>query len=215
MTRPVASLTLLLRLYRVLIGLAGPLMFRKVAAKLRVHGVPEPRIRERLGHATLPRPAGNLLWLHAASVGESLSVLTLITALGERRPDLSFLITSGTATSADLIARRLPARTTHQFAPLDTPAAVTAFYDHWQPQAGIFVESELWPNMLLGARNRGIRLALLNARLSEKSVRGWQKWPATAAQVLGCFDVLIALVIESSVILRAGNSHGFSEFFKE
>lgn len=184
--------TRMLRLYRTAIALAGPLIFRKVAAKLRAHAVPDDRIAERLGQATLPRPKGDLVWFHAASVGESLSVLTLITRLGARHPALSFLITSGTATSAYLIARRLPPRTRHQFAPLDTPRAVAAFYDHWRPRAGIFVESELWPNMLLDGQARGVRLALLNARLSDKSVRGWQKWPATAARVMATFDILIA-----------------------
>ena len=86
----------------------------------------------------------------------------------------------------------MPPRTRHQFGPIDTPRAVSAFYDHWRPDAGIFVESEIWPNMLIEGQRRDIPLALLNARMSEKSVRGWQKWPATAQRVLSCFDILIA-----------------------
>ncbi len=184
--------TPLLRLYRGLTGAIAPLAYRKVAAKLRAQDVPEERIAETRGQASLPRPGGTLVWFHAASVGESLSVLTLITRLTDRHPDLQVLITSGTATSAALIARRLPPRCRHQFAPLDTPSAVAAFYDHWCPAAGVFVESELWPNMLREGQARGVRLALLNARMSAKSVRGWQKWPATARAVLGTFDILIA-----------------------
>jgi 3-deoxy-D-manno-octulosonic-acid transferase len=162
-----------------------------VSRKLQRHDVPALRQHERLGNASLPRPPGRLVWFHAASVGESLSVLTLITRMGERLPDAGFLITSGTATSADLIARRMPPRTRHQFAPLDAQGPVQRFYDHWRPDAGIIVESELWPLMLSRGRDRGMPLALLNARLSAKSVQGWCKVPATSAFVLDQFDLML------------------------
>ena len=183
--------TPLLRLYRGVTGLAQPLVFRSVAKKLRAAGVQEARIRERLGHPTQPRPTGQLIWFHGASVGESLSVLTLITRMGARLPDTSFLMTSGTATSAELVARRLPPRTIHQFAPLDSAAPVHRFYNHWRPDAGVFVESELWPLTLTEGHRRGVRLALLNARLSQKSVDGWARFPKTAHQVLDVFDVML------------------------
>ncbi len=195
------DLTPLLRLYRILTRLAGGIFYRKVARKLRAQDVPENRIAERLGQATAARPAGPLVWFHAASVGESLSVLTLITRLGQRHPQLNTLITSGTATSAQLIARRMPPRTLHQYAPIDSQNAVEAFYDHWQPNAGIFVESEIWPNLLLEGHRRKIPLALLNARLSQKSARDWQKWPATAKAVMGVFAILIAQNTRSAEIL--------------
>lgn len=186
--------TLLLRVYRLATALIVPFAFRSVSRKLRDHGVVAQRIHERLGNASLPRPlstTGPLIWFHAASVGESLSVLTLITRMGERLPEAEFLITSGTATSADLIARRMPPRTRHQFAPLDATGPVGRFLAHWRPAAGIFVESELWPLMLMDSHAAGARLALLNARLSEKSVRGWQKWPRTARHVLDQFDLML------------------------
>jgi len=191
MTAPGGPSTLLFSLYRATTRAILPLAYRKVAARLRAAGVSEARIDERKGHATQPRPDGDLIWFHAASVGESLSVLTLITRMGERLPDAHFLITSGTATSADLIARRLPPRTQHQFAPLDAPGPVTRFYDHWRPQAGIFVESELWPLLLTTGHARGTRLALLNARLSDKSVQGWRKWPETARRILSSFEIML------------------------
>ncbi|MDP5215596.1 3-deoxy-D-manno-octulosonic acid transferase [Ruegeria sp. 2205SS24-7] len=183
--------TLLYRLYSVVTGALGPLAWRSVHRKLDAAGVAPERQRERLGRATLPRPEGRLIWFHAASVGESLSVLTLITRLGAVLPKAEFLITSGTPTSAELVAKRLPPRTQHQFVPLDTGAAVTRFYDHWRPQAGIFVESELWPRMLVEAHQRGIKLALLNARLSQKSVQGWQRFPGTARFILDCFTLFL------------------------
>ncbi|TNF65130.1 MAG: 3-deoxy-D-manno-octulosonic acid transferase [Rhodobacteraceae bacterium] len=188
---PPGAPTFLLRAYRAAMAALQPLAFRVVARKLRRHGVDEARIRERLGHATLPRPEGDVVWFHGASVGESLAMLSLIDAMLARRPDLSVLVTSGTATSAEVMARRLPPRARHQFAPLDTPAAVTRFLDHWRPRAGLFVESELWPNMLMMARARGVRLALVNARLSRKSIEGWSRYPGTARTVLGQFDLIV------------------------
>ncbi len=186
--------TLLLRLYRFFTGLIIPFVYRSVSRKLRDHGVAAARIHERLGNASLPRPpclGGPLIWFHAASVGESLSVLTLITRMGERLPEAEFLITSGTATSADLIARRMPPRTRHQFAPLDATGPLRRFYAHWRPAAGIFVESELWPLMLTDGHAAGVRLALLNARLSAKSARSWQKRPETARFILDRFDLML------------------------
>lgn len=187
-----AGPTALYRLYRGVTPLLLPLAWRSVSRRLRAHGVSEARARERQGHATLPRPEGRLLWFHAASVGESLSVLTLIGRLGERLPDAEFLITSGTATSAELLAKRMPPRCRHQFAPLDAPGPVRRFLDHWRPDAVLFVESELWPLMIVEAAGRGLPLALINARLSEKSVAGWKKWPDTARFILGHFALLMA-----------------------
>jgi 3-deoxy-D-manno-octulosonic-acid transferase len=178
-------------LYSAATRLALPLAYRGVARKLRAHGVDEARIRERLGHATLQAPDAPLIWFHAASVGESLAVLTLIARLGERLPRHEFLITSGTATSAELIGKRMPPRSRHQFAPLDAPAPLARFLDHWRPVAAIFVESELWPLMLERTRASGARLALVNARLSPQSVRGWSKFPRTAAHVLDQFSLFL------------------------
>lgn len=202
MTASGASPTALFHLYRGTTAVLCPLAYWSVSRKLNRHDVPALRQHERLGNASLPRPLGQLVWFHAASVGESLSVLTLITRMGTRLPNAEFLITSGTATSAELIARRLPPRTRHQFAPLDATGPVTRFLDHWRPDAGILVESELWPMMLTQARKRGVPLALLNARLSAKSVTGWCRAPATARFVLDQFDLMLTQNSESANNLR-------------
>ncbi|MEL7013291.1 MAG: 3-deoxy-D-manno-octulosonic acid transferase [Pseudomonadota bacterium] len=181
---------LLVRLYSVLSSLTGPLVYPRVAKKLRAHGTSPERIKERKGIATKPRPEGRLLWFHAASVGESLSVLRLIAHLGTLHSDLSFLMTSGTATSAQIVANRLPLRTQHQFAPIDTPSIVTRFFDHWKPDAAVFVESELWPNILSRAQSADIPLALVNARLSDKSARNWARAPATARHLMQAFRMI-------------------------
>lgn len=169
-----------------------PFFARSQTAKLREQGVPVRRAHEKLGHATQDRQgSGPLIWLHAASVGESLSVLALITRMGLILPRAQFLITSGTATSAALVAQRMPPRTVHQFAPLDAPGPLKRFLRHWRPDAAIFVESELWPQMLRRTHATGAKMALVNARLSDKSVETWRKHPKMAAYLFDVFDLIL------------------------
>jgi 3-deoxy-D-manno-octulosonic-acid transferase len=182
---------LLYRTYVALSMVLVPFVARSTIAKLRRADVSAHRAHERLGVATQPRPAGTLVWFHAASVGESLSVLALITRMGAALPHLNFLITSGTATSADLVARRMPPRTRHQFAPLDAPGPLGRFLAHWRPDAAVFVESELWPQMLRRTRETGARMALVNARLSQRSLRAWGKRPRLATYILDVFDLIL------------------------
>lgn len=150
------------------------------------------RLPEREGSDPTPRPAGRLIWLHAASVGESQSILPVLSALQGQAPDASVLLTTGTVTSAALLADQLPqlglSRVLHRFVPLDVPAWAARFLDHWRPDAAGFVESELWPNLIAGCRARGIPMMLVNARMSARSLRGWQRLPGFARQVVGAFD---------------------------
>lgn len=182
--------TFVLRLYGALANLAAPFAYRKVAAKLTAANVAPARIRERTGHATAPRPAGPLVWFHAASVGESVSILALVTRMGRDDPALNFLITSGTATSAEIVASRMPPRTQHQFAPLDSAIYLRRFLGHWAPQMAIFVESELWPQMIVKTAKTGIPMALLNARISASTARSWARIPATARRLLALFSMI-------------------------
>lgn len=179
-----------LRLYAAAAGLLGPIAYYRVKAKLRLHGIDTVRFKERMGRATAARPEGRLIWFHAASVGESLSVLRLIAHMGEAQDDWHFLITSGTATSGKILSERLPPRCVHQFAPIDTGAAVGRFLAHWQPDLAVFVESEFWPNMLLKTRDAGVPMALVNARISDRSARGWGRFAATARRLLGVFSLI-------------------------
>ena len=183
--------TLLYYLYRSATALIAPLAYRKVAAKLQAHGVPLERQRERMGHATLPRPDSALIWFHGASVGESLAALTLITHFAEHLPHAQFLLTSGTATAAQVVSKRMPQRCRHQFAPLDASGPVRRFLSHWRPSAAVFVESELWPVTLASTRRSGAKLALVNARLSDRSVARWQKKAPTARFVLNQFSLFL------------------------
>ncbi|HWA91972.1 MAG TPA: 3-deoxy-D-manno-octulosonic acid transferase [Rhizomicrobium sp.] len=166
----------------------APLMLRRRAARAKED---RSRVHERLARDLPPRPDGPLIWVHGASVGECIAALPLIDALlkDERR---NVLVTSGTVTSAKLMAERLPSRALHQFVPIDLPQAVARFLDHWKPQAGLFVDSDIWPNLVLGAEQRGIKLALVNARMSERSFAGWRWASKTAAALLSAFDLCLA-----------------------
>lgn len=178
--------------YATLTALAAPAVRVWVKRRMRAAGVADTRIVERSGQSTEARPDGPLIWFHAVSVGEAMSILGLIRELGVRHPDAHFLITSVSATSAKLVADRRPPRTAHQFAPLDTPGAVAAFLAHWKPNLAVFVESELWPRLIVETHRRSIPLALVNARLSDRSARRWGKLGSTAGMLLARFDALIA-----------------------
>jgi 3-deoxy-D-manno-octulosonic-acid transferase len=180
-----------LKAYGAAAGLIAPLARPLLEARAR-RGKEDPeRLGERLGHASAPRPAGPLIWMHAVSVGESVSLLPLIAALAAERPDLAMLVTSGTRASAQVLARRLPPGAIHQYGPVDTPGAVGRFLAHWRPAAGIIVESELWPNLILGARRAGVRLALVSARMTERSARAWNAQPAAVRAMLMSFELVL------------------------
>jgi len=177
--------------YRLLTRLLEPLAPRLLDARAR-QGKEDPvRVDERLGLTTVARPAGDLVWLHGVSVGETLSLLPVVERIRRQRPDLAILVTSGTLTSAQLLAQRLPAGVIHQFAPVDAPGAVAAFLDHWQPSLAVFVESELWPNLILEARRRGVKLVLASARITERTVEGWRRFPSAVRQILCAFDRIL------------------------
>lgn len=184
------SPTLPLALYAAATGLLEPLAPALLERRARVGKEDPERLHERLARPTATRPEGPLVWLHGVSVGESLSLLPLIEAL-RTRPELNLLVTSGTVTSAKLLAQRLPEGVIHQYAPVDSPAAAARFLDHWRPSAALFVESELWPNLILAAKARGVRLALLSARMTEASARGWARSPASARALLAAFDLVL------------------------
>jgi len=170
-----------------LLSPAVPLLLRRRRRQGKEH---RDRASERLGYAGVARPAGKLVWVHGASNGECLAALPLIEALTAR--GVNVLMTSGTVTSAELMQDRLPAGAIHQFVPIDTPSATRRFFDHWKPDAGLFVDSDLWPNLILGAQARGTRLALVNARISQRSFEGWRWAKKTGAAILSAFDVCLA-----------------------
>ncbi len=185
-------MTAALALYRGLTTAGLPLFLRLLSRRVKRGREDAARLGERMGRAGAPRPEGPLIWLHAASIGEAQSVLVLIERLLGQRSDLSVLLTTGTVTSARLMGERLPARARHQFVPLDRRTWVRAFLDHWRPDAALWVESELWPNMILETAARGIPMALVNARLSQTAHASWRRARKSAARLLAAFDIVLA-----------------------
>lgn len=149
------------------------------------------RILEKKGISDRTRPSGALLWIHAASVGESQSALILISHLTVLDPDINILVTTGTLTSAQLMENRLPNNAFHQFFPLDHPKWVEKFINHWQPNAVIWMESELWPNMLSEIRKNNIPAILVNAHMSDKSFSSWKKMKPLAKFTLSTFSKIL------------------------
>jgi len=148
------------------------------------------RRNERFGMAQSERPKGSLVWVHGASVGECIAALPIIERLVAR--GIAVLATSGTVASAKMLQSRLPAQAIHQFVPVDTPGATARFIAHWKPDVGLFVDSDMWPNLIMAARANGTKLALVNARISERSFRGWSWAPHSARALVSAFDVCLA-----------------------
>ncbi len=147
---------------------------------------------ERFGLAGQARPQGGLIWVHAASVGETNAVLPLITRILALYPALHVLLTTTTVTSAKLAAQRLPPRAIHQFVPIDMRPHVRRFLAHWRPDVTLFAESELWPNLLTEAKASGARLVLVNGRMSARSFARWKGMPRTITYLLSSFDQCLA-----------------------
>lgn len=149
------------------------------------------RIGERRGLPGRSRPSGPLVWFHGASVGEATALLPLIEKLTRDNPAITLLLTTGTRTSADLMAARLPLGVIHQYVPVDVPEAVDSFLDHWRPDLVIWTESDLWPNLLTEADNRAIPRVLLNGRMSERSFAKWRYGRSLIRPLLGGFSLCL------------------------
>ena len=180
-----------LAFYRLL-GTLGLPLIRGYLAWRRVQGKEDAdRFGERLGHPGRPRPDGTLVWVHAASVGESLSLLPLVERLGVARPGINILITTGTVTSAALLAERLPNGAIHQYVPVDRRAYVRRFLDHWRPDLVLWAESEFWPNLITEPAARSVPMVLVQGRVSAGSFRGWQRAPGLIRLLLSGFRLCL------------------------
>lgn len=192
----------MLPLYRIATALGAPLIHFYLKKRLARGKEDAARFDERLGHASHVRPAGPLVWLHAASVGESLSMLPLIERLLADHAGLSLLMTTGTVTSAKLMAERLPPRAFHQYVPVDRIGYVRRFLDHWHPDLALWAESEFWPNLVSETHGRGIPMVLVNGRISPRSFAGWQRARGLIAELLSDFALCLGQTEEDAARLR-------------
>jgi 3-deoxy-D-manno-octulosonic-acid transferase len=179
-----------LRVYHGLTAAVGPLASLWIGRRLKQGKEDPARVGERRGLTRDARPHGPLVWIHGASVGEVLAAAGLIERLRER--NLRILLTSGTLTSANVVANRFPPDIIHQFIPYDAPRFVTRFLDHWRPSLALFIESDLWPNLILEAAARRVPMMLINGRMSQRSFPRWQRASATIGALLGRFDICMA-----------------------
>ena len=180
-------MTASLALYRIGTRLLEPLAPVLVRNRVKKGKENPARIGERFGRTSIARPAGPLIWMHGASVGESKLLLDLFDAVRDQRPDAHALVTTQTTTSADMIAAKTPANVVHQMAPVDGPGAVARFLRHWKPNAAVFAEGEIWPNMLLGLKRAGIPATLANARMTTKSLTNWNSRKPSARSIFSAF----------------------------
>ena len=181
-----------LRAYRALMRLAAPFAPLMLAWRTR-RGKEEPERRpERYGEAGSPRPKGFLAWFHAASVGETNAVLPVIEAIAAAHPGIGLLLTTGTVTSAKLARARLPQGAVHQYVPLDHQDYVKRFLVHWRPDLAVFVESEIWPNLVLETNAQDVPIVLVNGRMSSSSFRRWRERPGLSRPLFSAFSLVLA-----------------------
>lgn len=186
--RPTAALAAYLTLSHALQPLA-PLVLRRRLAR----GKEDPdRWLEKLGQDATPRPPGPLVWLHAVGLGEVMALRGLIARMGAARPDLQFLVTSTARSSGAVFARNLPPRTQHRYLPLDLPRAGAAFLQHWQPDLSVWSEQDFWPGLVWWTQERGIPVALVNARMDARSFTQRRRWRGVYAPVLGRLALVTA-----------------------
>ena len=185
-----SSLPMALRVYRRLSTAMVPLAPALIKRRLKLGKEDPARIAERRGLARDARPQGPLVWIHGASVGEVLAAAALIERL--RALNIRILLTSGTVTSAAIVARRYPADVIHQYVPYDSPRYVTRFLDHWRPSLALFIESDLWPNLILSSAARRVPMVLINGRMSQRSFPRWRRVSGTISALLEKFDICLA-----------------------
>lgn len=180
-----------LRAYMALTRLLEPFMpihLWKRRRKLKEH---PQRWPEKMGRAMAERPEGRLVWLHAVGLGEALALRGLIERLSVRK-DLSFLVTSGTRVSGEILSRDLPPQARHQFMPFDLPGASKRFLDHWRPDLAVWSEQDLWPGLVTRSDLRGVPLVLVNARMNADAHARRSRFRPIYVDILSRFALISA-----------------------
>ncbi len=178
-------------IYRALTYTSAPFLQNLLKQRLKNGKELPTRFTEKKSIINITRPDGHLVWIHAASVGEAQSALVVINKILEHNAATNILVTTGTVTSAALMEQKLPVQAIHQFAPLDHPIWVQKFLNHWKPDGILWMESELWPNMLHEIRRRNIKAFLINAHMSEKSYTSWKRIPNLPKHILKTFEKIL------------------------
>jgi len=190
--------------YRVLAYLFFPLSpiylyFRKFRKKEDLI-----RYKEKLSQINRSRGDGFLIWIHVASVGEAMSVLSLIDNCIKEKKINKILLTSITLSSGKILEKKFRnnEKVIHQFLPLDIPVLTNKFLNHWKPNLSVFIDSEIWPTLILQTNKKKIPLILLNARITKKTFERWKLIKKFAKKIFEKFDLCIASNKESENFLK-------------
>jgi len=188
--------------YRILINLIfffSPII---IAYRIVIKKENPERFIEKFSFTSKKRTVGKLLWFHAASIGEFLSIIPLIKKCEKNKNISQILITSTTLTSANLFKKYKFKKTLHQFYPIDLKIIVNRFLNHWKPDLAIFIDSEIWPNMLLKLKKKNIPSLLFNARISSKSFKRWIFIKSFFIEILNCYKFIYPQNLESKNFLK-------------
>ena len=188
--------------YRILINLI--LLLSPIIILIRLLQIKEDplRFKEKLGFYSKKKLKGKLIWFHGASVGEILSVIPLIEKLEKNKQIKQILITSNTLSSSKILSRLKLKKTIHQFLPIDTDYNTNKFLSYWDPSIAIFIDSEIWPNLITNIKKKSISLILINARITKKSFTKWNFFPSSAKKLFQNFDMCLSSSLESKNYLK-------------
>ena len=181
-----------LKFYQIVTSFIKPIFFIYFIIRLLKNKEQKGKLFERMGFSKIKKPPGKLIWIHAVSVGETLSSFPLIDQLNDSLPEFNILLTTGTKTSRELVLERGLTGVIHQYFPWDIKSYCNRFLDHWKPDISVFIESEIWPNHLIQIKKRGIPILLVNARITEKSKNNWIKFKKTIEYLLSIFSIIIS-----------------------
>jgi len=188
--------------YRILINLIflfSPIIILIRLFKKKEHVI---RFKEKFGIYTKKRLAGKLIWFHGASVGEILSIIPLIEKLEKKDDIRQILVTSNTLSSSKILSNLKLQKTIHQFFPIDTNYHTNKFLNYWKPSVAIFIDSEIWPNMINNIKKRPVPLVLMNARITEKSFKKWRIFNSSAKYIFQKFDICLSSNLKSKNYLK-------------
>ena len=189
--------------YRVLVNLIflfSPIIILIRLLKRKEHPT---RFKEKFSIHTKKKLAGKLIWFHGASVGEILSIIPLIKKLEKENSVKQILVTSNTLSSSKILSDFKLKKTIHQFFPIDTNHHSNKFLNYWKPSISIFIDSEIWPNMLYNIKKRSSSLVLMNARITSKSFKKWKIFSLSARKIFQKFDICLSSNLRSKNYLKS------------
>ena len=182
---------MLLKIYYLISTLLIPFYSIYINRRIKLKKEDQGRYNERFGKPSVERKSGDLIWIHAASVGECLSALPVINEIEKITSVKQILLTSGTTSSALILKGKLSSKTIHQYLPLDVPLFNSRFLKYWKPKSAIFIESEIWPNLINQIKKMGIMLAVINGRMTLKSYNKWLRFKKTSKLIFNNYDLCL------------------------